>query len=158
MKPKMIFFLLLSSLLLSCGSDDDGNANNSNSAAQTTQIAQDGTWRVTKFIDSGDDETSDFSSYTFTFNDNGTVNASNDIRTVSGTWSVTDDSSNSSSDDDGNSSSDDDFLLLFTVSESDDFEDLNDDWDFVSVSVTKIELIDVSGGNGGTDLLTFERN
>ena len=29
------------------------------------------------------------------------------------------------------------------------FEDLNDDWDFISQSSTKIELIDVSGGNGG---------
>ena len=38
------------------------------------------------------------------------------------------------------------------------FEDLNDDWDFISQSSTKIELIDVSGGNGGTDYLTFEKN
>ena len=37
------------------------------------------------------------------------------------------------------------------------FEELNDDWDVVSQSATKIELIDVSGGNGGTDYLTFER-
>jgi len=39
-----------------------------------------------------------------------------------------------------------------------DFEDLNDDWDFISQSATKVELIDVSGGNGGTDYLTFEKN
>jgi hypothetical protein len=43
------------------------------------------------------------------------------------------------------------------VPESSDFEDLVDDWDFISVSNTKIELIDISGGNGGTDYLTFER-
>jgi hypothetical protein len=39
-----------------------------------------------------------------------------------------------------------------------DFEDLNDDWDIISHSPTKIELKDVSGGNGGTDYLTFENN
>jgi hypothetical protein len=39
-----------------------------------------------------------------------------------------------------------------------DFEDLNDDWDIISRSSTKIELIDISGGNGGTDYLTFEKN
>ena len=60
--------------------------------------------------------------------------------------------------DDGNSSDDDDdFILDFAVPESSDFEDLIDDWDFISVSNTKIELIDISGGNGGTDYLTFER-
>ncbi|MDA0719138.1 MAG: hypothetical protein O2934_03230 [Bacteroidetes bacterium] len=58
---------------------------------------------------------------------------------------------------DGNSSDDDDFILDFAVPESSDFEDLIDDWDFISVSNTKIELIDISGGNGGTDYLTFER-
>jgi hypothetical protein len=59
---------------------------------------------------------------------------------------------------DGNSSDDDDdFILDFAVPESSDFEDLIDDWDFISVSNTKIELIDISGGNGGADYLTFER-
>ena len=38
-----------------------------------------------------------------------------------------------------------------------DFEDLNDDWDIISQSSSKIELIDISGGNGGTDYLTFEK-
>lgn len=38
------------------------------------------------------------------------------------------------------------------------FEDLNDNWDFVTHSSTKIELIDSSGGNGETDYLTFEKN
>ena len=59
---------------------------------------------------------------------------------------------------DGNSSDDDDdFILDFAVPESSDFEDLIDDWDFISVDNTKIELRDISGGNGGTDYLTFER-
>jgi hypothetical protein len=39
-----------------------------------------------------------------------------------------------------------------------DFEDLNDDWDFISQSANKIELLDVSGGSGETDYLTFEKN
>ena len=67
-----------------------------------------------------------------------------------------DSSSNSSSDDDGNSIEDDDFNIFFSVPNSHNFDDLIDDWDFISVSNTKIELIDVSGGNGGTDYLTFE--
>ena len=55
------------------------------------------------------------------------------------------------------SSSDDDHFVVFFASPP-DFADLSDDWSIVSVSTTKIELIDVSGGNGGTDYLTFEKN
>lgn len=35
---------------------------------------------------------------------------------------------------------------------------LSDDWDVLERTDTKIRLIDVSGGNGGTDYLTFEKN
>src|SRR5690606_23235388 len=40
----------------------------------------------------------------------------------------------------------------------DPFEDLNDDWDLISFDTQIIKLIDVSGGNGGTDYLNFGRN
>ena len=75
---------------------------------------------------------------------------------MNGTWSVEDDDSNSSSDSD-DSTDDDDFNIFFPVPDTNDFEDLNDDWDIVSISNNKIELTDVSGGNGGTDFLTFEK-
>ncbi len=155
---KSIALFTITLLFVAC-SDDDGNApldpNNGSSADQTTQNVQGSDWRVTQFVDSGNNETSDFTGYVFTFNTDGTVIATNGTLTVNGTWSVTD--SNSSSDDDGNSTDDDDFNLFFAVDESSDFEDLNDDWDFISSSATKIELIDISGGNGGTDYLTFEK-
>lgn len=113
-----------------------------------------GTWRVTKMIDSGIDETSDFNGYTFTFSEGGSVSATNGSTTYSGTWSV---STSSSSSDDSNDG-DIDFNLSFSVTEDNDFDDLIDDWDVLSQSETKIELTDVSGGNGGTDYLTFEKN
>ena len=140
----------------SCSGDDNNDDNNQNdaSANQTTEIAQTGTWRITQFIDSGEDETSDFNGFVFTFNSDGTVIANRDELSVSGTWSVND--SSNSSDDDG-SSNDVDFNLFFDVPETNDFEDLNDDWDLVSATNSRIELIDVSGGNGGTDNLIFEK-
>jgi len=151
-------FLLLA-ICFACSSDDDSNDNNSNtnSAEQVAQIAESGTWRISSFIDSGQDETSDFNGYTFTFNNDGTLVASNGTNTIEGSWSVMDDNSNDSSDDDGNSTDDDDFIINFPVPESNDFEDLNDDWDIVSVTTNRIELIDISGGNGGTDNLVFEK-
>ena len=109
-----------------------------------------GNWRITKFVDSGNDETNHFSGYDFVFNENGVLESSNGTNTYSGTWSISD--SNSSDD----SPDDLDFNILFNL--TNDFEDLNDDWDILSVTASKIELVDVSGGNGGTDFLTFEKN
>lgn len=147
----MLSFTLMS---FNCSDDDDGssNSNNSQQIAQIEDTAESGTWRITNFNDSGQNETSDFTGYSFEFNSNGTLVASNGSSTVNGSWSVTDSSNSSSSDDDI------DFNIFFQVPNDSDFEDLNDDWDVVSISSNKIELIDISGGNGGTDLLTFEKN
>lgn len=151
----MLSFSLMSSM---CSSDDDGGSTNSNNSQQIAQIentAESGTWRITNFNDSGQDETSDFNGYNFSFNSDGTLVATNGSNTVNGTWSVTDDSN---SNDDSSSNDDIDFNIFFPVPDSNNFEDLNDDWDIISTSSTKIELIDISGGNGGTDMLTFEIN
>ncbi|MCW5520949.1 hypothetical protein J1N09_13955 [Aureitalea sp. L0-47] len=118
--------------------------------AEANQVAQSGSWRISYFWDSNKDETSNFTGYVFNFNSDGTLVATRNNDTVNGTWSVTDSSSSSSS-----SSNDVDFNIFFNVPQSSDFEDLNDDWDIVSVTNTMIELTDVSGGNGDTDFLTF---
>ncbi|MDC7996037.1 hypothetical protein [Altibacter sp. HG106] len=162
MKNRIAFLSILLTYVFfvaACSKDDDnsnGNTPNDNGtvAQQTATVADTGTWQVTLFIDSDEDETSDFNGYVFTFDADGSVVADNGTTSISGTWSITD--SSSSSDDDG-SSSDDDFNLFFSVPDTSDFEDLNDDWDIVSVSGDKIELLDISGGNGGTDRLIFEK-
>ena len=107
-------------------------------------------WIITKYIDSADDETLHFSGYSFDFGTNNVLTASNGTNTYIGSWSIT--SSNSSDD----SQDDLDFNISFSAPA--DFEELTDDWDIISQSATKIQLIDISGGNGGTDYLTFERN
>ena len=147
----ILAILIFTITLTSCSTDDSGNSGNSNSGSieDSEDITQTGTWRVTNFIDSGDNETSDFNGYNFTFASSGTLTASNGTTTYNGTWSITDSSS---------SSDDLDFNIFFNVPSDNDFEDLNDDWDIVSITDNKIDLIDVSGGNGGTDLLTFEAN
>lgn len=153
------FILMLSLTLMSamCSSDDDDGTpnNNSQQIADIEDDVQSGTWIITNFVDSGQNETSDFNGYNFTFNTNGSLVATNGTNTMTGTWSITDDDS---SDDDGSSSSDIDFNIFFPVPDTSDFEDLNDDWDIVTSTSTRIELIDISGGNSDTDLLTFEKN
>jgi hypothetical protein len=63
-------------------------ASCSRSLDNPTNVVVDGTWRVTLFTDSGNDETSDFSGYTFTFNSNGTVTAVKSGVSKNGTWST----------------------------------------------------------------------
>ena len=130
-------------------SDDNDDPTNSIEKQIETRI-QNGTWRITKFIDSEKDETDHFIGYDFTFLDSGVLNADNGANQYDGTWSITDSNSNDDSMDDL------DFNINFNL--TNDFEDLNDDWDIISQSTSKIELIDISGGNGGTDYLTFEKN
>lgn len=110
---------------------------------------QSGIWRITKFIDSGEDDLDHFSGFNFVFGENEKLTATNGTVTYVGTWSVEEDRSN---DDDVTEL---DFVIHFNL--SNDFEDLNDDWDIISHSKTTLELRDISGGNGGTDYLTFQR-
>ncbi len=163
--PFAILLIALSIGLTSCSKDDDNSNNNSDNQAanqlaeQVESTVTGSSWIITKFIDSGDTETNHFNNYSFSFNSDGSLVATDGTNTVNGSWSVTVDSSSSSSDDDSSSSDDDndvDFNIVF-ISPA-DFEELSDDWDIISNTDTKIELIDVSGGNGGTDYLTFEKN
>lgn len=108
-----------------------------------------GKWRVSNFSEDGENETYHFTGYEFTFSDNGNVQAVGQNGTVSGTWSTTDDNSND------DSSSDVDFNLVFPATNN--FDEISDDWDVISQSNDKIELQDISGGDGSIDKLTFER-
>jgi hypothetical protein len=113
------------------------------------QNVQSGSWKITSFIDSGKDETNHFNGYSFNFGANGTLTAIASGAAVAGTWNVTDSNS-------GDDSLDDlDFNILFNL--GNDFDELSEDWSVVSQSSSRIELIHVSGGNGGTDHLTFEK-
>ena len=153
----LLLLLTFSLMSSTCSSDDDDNnpVDNSAEIQQIVNAAESGAWVVTYFYDTDSEETSNYSGYEFTFGTNGSLTATNGTNTYMGTWSVTDDSSSSSNDD---SSDDDDIDFNISFVSPPDFEELSDDWDVVTHSSTKIELIDVSGGNGGTDYLTFEKN
>lgn len=143
----LVFVLNVASM---CSDNDD-----SNSTADPTPVintVSQGTWRITFYEDSGVNETTNYSNYIFTFGANGVLTAVN-TNTYTGSWSVTTDNST-----DDSPSNDLDFNILFTAPSPATFvDDLSDDWDIISYTSTKIELVDVSGGNGGTDYLTFEK-
>lgn len=139
-KKQSIFFLALAIIVVSASckkNDDDISPSGLNSQIQT------GTWKVTWFSDSGTDETYHFSGYQFTFSSGGAVTATKTGSSVSGTWST------------GNDDSTTKMILDFGAQVP--FDELNDDWKILENSAAKIRLEDVSGGNGGTDYLTFEK-
>ena len=145
--PTIICTLLFCFLITSCNSDDDNNDVNDTLQSTVENNIQSGTWRITEFIDSGIDETNDFSGYNFTFNGAGKLSASNGTNSFEGTWNISSD---------GADLNDLELNIVFNL--MNDFDDLTDDWDFISQTSNKIELIDISGGGEPDDLLTFEKN
>ncbi len=126
---------------LSCNKDDDNIVVTPTPSAVTSTITQ-GAWRVTVYTDKGVNQLSWFSDYSFTFS-NGTVKAVKTGSTVTGTYAA------------GNDDSKVKFILNFgSVSL---FNELNEDWLVLEQTVTKLRLQHVSGGNGGTSVLTFEK-
>lgn len=146
----MIFVLTTAS---TCSNDDDDSSSTTTDPTLVINAAMDGTWYISSLIEEDEDNTADFSGYSFTFGASNVLTATNGTNTYTGTWSV---ASNDDSDDD-NPDSDLDFNIYF-ASPTLFNDELSDDWDIISYTSTKIQLVDVSGGNGGIDYLTFEKN
>lgn len=145
---RLSLFAILLNLVFSCSSDS--SSNNSVDPTPVINTVKTGTWRITFYEDSGVDETTHFTSYDFTFASSGVLTATNGANTYIGTWSVTSDNSG-----DDSPSNDLDFNIAFTSPVN--FADLTDDWNILERTDTKIKLVHVSGGNGGTDYITFEK-
>ncbi|MEA1785850.1 hypothetical protein U1E44_07090 [Arenibacter sp. GZD96] len=150
--PALFFVSLLSMISCDSSSDSENDQITSTDINAIRSSVVNGDWRITFFFDTDKEETTNFTNFIFSFNDDGTLVATNGNQTVSGVWSVTD---SNSSDDDNPSSSDVDFNIFFATPSN--FEELSEDWDILEFSATTIKLTHVSGGNGGTDFLTFEK-
>lgn len=148
-KYSITILLVLNLILFSSCSSDDTIQVDITSIQEITNTAKSGIWIITNYTDSGIDETTDYNGYKFDFAESGQLSSSNGITTINGTWSITDDSGSTSQ-------GDIDFNIFFNA--PDNFSELSDDWDIVSISSNKIELIDISGSSGETDSLTFTKN
>ena len=119
--------------------DDCGINSGGSGSADFTTILTNGSWYVSYYFH-GQDETYLYTSYTFTFNTNGTVLAQGN-QTVNGTWLKY-------------TNGGDDYLEL-------DFDggtlsDLDDDWELIEFNENQIRLKDGSGSS--TDYLYFSKN
>ena len=129
--------------LTSCGKDDE------KLATQIENNITKGTWRISNFDDSNDDKTDVFEDFDFTFGTNGSLTATNGTLTYTGTWEIVDGDENDDILDDL------DFNISFPL--TNEFQDLNDDWDIFAQSVDNLELVE-AGGLTDSDLLSFRKN
>lgn len=136
MKTKILLAAFSSLLLASCST--------SNNSSDAGQVATSGTWRVTLFTDSGNDETSDFAGYSFTFSTSGSVTAAKNGVTQTGTWSVNTSSNKFNID------------LGAKIDTNKPLGELTDDWKIISVSETVIQLED--DNSASNEKLTFTKN
>ena len=141
MKKIAIHSLVFSVLFFSCKKDD---SNPTISTSNVTSTVSTGNWRITYYWDTDHEETNNFNGYSFVFNTNGTVTATKAANTITGSWTTSNDDSK--------------IKLVLSFSSPADFIEISDDWHTIERTDRKIKLQDVSGGNGGTDYLTFEKN
>jgi hypothetical protein len=139
MKKLFLFSLLFKALMfpLACTSG-------SNTSVNAGQVVSSGTWRVTLFTDSGNDLTSNFSGYSFTFISGGILIAVQGSITKNGIWSV--------------STSSNKFNIDMGVKDNSNkpLGDLTNDWQIISSSATEVKLKDNNAGSN--EFVTFSKN
>lgn len=136
----LLFYWLLTALAVNTISCDRSGSVDST----TSQIITSGSWRVTLFTDSGNDETTDFAGYTFTFNSGGNLMAVKNGATTNGTWSINSSSNKFNID------------LGPKVVTNKPLGELTDDWKILSNTATEIRLTD--DNTTSNEFLTFTKN
>ena len=126
-----LILLALAITTISCSKSNDDNSNPANPGGKVEQVS--GDWTVTYYFDSGKDETSNYSGYSFVFSNDGTLTASSGSGTFTGTWWI-----GSKSSDDDNSSN----RLNIMITGNKAMDDLVDDWLIVSLTSNEISLKD----------------
>jgi len=139
MKTQFLFSLLIAITTFTSSCDPAAGIDST-----TSQVVTSGSWRVTLFTDSGNDETSDFAGYTFTFVSGGVLSVVKNGIATTGTWSV--------------SSSSNKFNINLgpKVDSNKPLGELTDDWKIISSTETVIRLTDDNASSN--EFLTFTKN
>lgn len=135
---KKIHFFIAAALCIvlfaSCKKEDNSTSNNSSGSTSITSIMTSGAWRVSYYHVGGDDHSTDFSGYTFTFGSSGSMTAVNSAGTTTGSWSR-DDSKNE---------------IHFSIGSSAPLDEISGGWTPISISST--QMIYKDDGNSNEEL------
>jgi hypothetical protein len=108
---KLLLIPVLAILFASCSNSDTTSDPQADLTTKTNMVAQ-SNWIITQYTDSGKDETSDYTGYTFTFNSDGTLIAMFEGTPTNGTWLL---AQGSTTPDDSGNDLTDDKLNKFTI-------------------------------------------
>jgi len=124
------FMLACSLVFIGCSQNDgsDVSPSTNDAGAVTSFLMHDAGLIITLLTDDGDDETDCFESYVFNFSSNGNVAAVGDSDTVTGTYNVFRD--------DGR------VELYMDFPNVGNFDELDDDWYFISIDQNTIRFND----------------
>ncbi|MRI02291.1 hypothetical protein GH721_17230 [Kriegella sp. EG-1] len=115
-------------------------------AIKTVMIS--GDWYISNYFDSQNELTTEYAEFTFGFNENGTITATDGDSSLSGAWLV-----KSQSDDEKNTV---DFELHFASPEK--FKKLSQDWQVMKYTDSQIDLTYIDDDDvDGTRLLSFKK-
>ncbi len=150
MKIKNKVAINLLSLTLVClfaiGSSCNKNETTAIGNSQIGQFLQEGNWRISYFVISKSDRTSQFNGYVFTFNINNTVSAmQGGTASANGTWSISQNKNNGG-----------EFLVL-NFGNQFFFQELNGEWFSNNANTIRIALENIIGSASNVDYLTFEK-
>jgi len=142
---KLPFFLLTIAAILavSCKKESQSVSTSAPTADTQKVVVASSTWKVTSFIEKGIDHTSDFSTYLFQFNSDGSsvANSAGIGILYYGSWSLMQ-GNNSGYDNSGNHSSGDSNKLIISLSGNHHMDEISEGWKIVKLSDTEMWLID----------------
>lgn len=134
MKNPWMYVLLALPFLYSCDDEDDGPSGSPDGIAISVNDLL-GEWRITRFIDDNNDETSDLASFVLDFRQNGELVISSGSDEITSDWSLSNDGkvlTLSIEDDDAES-----------IDPNNELEELDDDpWLITGQTDTVLDLIE----------------
>ena len=144
MKKAINLMVVVTGIILSssCSSTDTADLSIAESEALVSGA---GTWKVSWYYDKDKDETSDFSGWEFELASDGSLIATKDSGTYTGTWNI------ESTDD----SADYDKKMVFIITGPDPLDSMADDWLITEVSDSVLKLLDDS--DNGIEELHLEK-
>ncbi len=129
---KNYLYILVALLIMGCSSDDDNATPQNQFQNIETQVIA-GSWEIAAFTNAGEDDTFTFESYVFDFSVAGTVIASSDLLSATGSWDYMGLDENESTEI---------FQLSFAGSNPQEpFDRLSENWEIVAASSTTIQLV-----------------
>lgn len=140
---KHLLSVIIICLLLPLSGCKKDNANLISTANVSATITS-GNWRISYYWNTDHEETSNYNGYSFVFASTGVLTASSSSGNITGNWGTSSDNSS--------------VKLIINFLSLANFVKLSTDWEVIERGETIIKLRHVSGGNGGTDFLTFEKN